>query len=235
MKKITALDWINSNIKSEDLYEDGMNLGLNKRAKKEFIDNQEKYKDEFNDAISNDLMSSEDFLAKLKEHLGILVVDYSNVVETFGSRTGTGVIIDRTIDGDDMKFKLYLCFKIFDNNFLQIENGFTFGVYVESTTGYITSQSWVLSRKSWKDFDRAFCDLREQDKYNQFQTTNRALAQVLDFTKAFVVNADDIWEEGILANSQNVDNIYSFFLNLKHKDIKKFMIPVFRKYLLNNL
>ena len=39
MKKLTALDWISSNIKSEDLNENRTNLGLNKRVQKRYDDN----------------------------------------------------------------------------------------------------------------------------------------------------------------------------------------------------
>jgi len=38
MKKITAFDWINNNIKSEDLFEHRSNLGLNKRVQKKYQD-----------------------------------------------------------------------------------------------------------------------------------------------------------------------------------------------------
>lgn len=38
MKKITALDWISNNIKSEDLYENRTSLGLNKHVQKKFND-----------------------------------------------------------------------------------------------------------------------------------------------------------------------------------------------------
>jgi len=36
MKKITALDWISNSIKSEDLYENRSNLGLNKHVQKKY-------------------------------------------------------------------------------------------------------------------------------------------------------------------------------------------------------
>lgn len=236
MKRYTAYDLVSGLIKSEDLYE-AYALGLNKRARG--IHSQEDYKDSINDVIASDSIPSEEFFKSLRDNLqghNDSIPQNERVTTVMSTASAIGVRVDKTLEGDDMKFKLYLTVSSFDNNFTKIEDGFSINVILESSTGFIQSHGWNLSRKSWKDFDKAFCDLREMDNISHFETTDRSLLQLTRFASAFIDNAEDLWEEGIVKNiTEDEENIARFFLNLKSRDIKKMMIPVFRNYILNNL
>jgi hypothetical protein len=102
MKNITALDLISNSIKSEDLYENRFNLGLNKHVQKKYKekeDSQEKYD------LFNNVTSIDDFIKGLRDN-GLYVelassiqrIDYYKVKKSRYTVNALCLVSDNLID-----------------------------------------------------------------------------------------------------------------------------------------
>lgn len=106
MKKITAFDWINNNVKSEDLFENRSNLGLNKRVQKKFqevdaIDNIAKLDsiDKVVDYFKYKIKKADD---KYKELANKTLVDkYETITD------GVAITFDWTKEGKWVKIHMH--------------------------------------------------------------------------------------------------------------------------------
>ena len=205
-------------------------LGLNKYVQKDYSSDQTKHINDFNSAISDDLMSVEEFYNELRN----TIPDFDNNDTLFSVRSNSGnIAINKHLDCDDMKHKLYFAFWSFDKDFKKTENAFRISLSIESSVGFVRNVGWNLDRKSWKNFDKAFCDFEESPENGRFffKTTKRALAQVIEFAKKFAEYGVNIWEESFDFGEQDDTGV---FLNMNSVGLRKTIKPSVEKWILNN-
>ena len=205
-------------------------LGLNKRVQKDYSSDQAKHMDDFNSAISDDLLTVEEFYNVLRD----TIPDFDNNDTFLSVRPNGGhIVINKYLDCDDMRHKLYFAFWSFDRDFIKTENAFRISLSIESSVGFVRNVGWNLDRKSWKNFDKAFCDFEESPENGRFffKTTKRALAQVIEFAKKFAEYGVNIWEESFDFGEQDDTGV---FLNMNSVGLRKVLKPSVEKWILNN-